>query len=135
MSLETGMEDNKTAEDIKWVFFKNVLDDGEADLIESLLSTEGIPAVRKYKKEGDLVKIYMGVSRFGVDIFVPEADLELAAALVDAKSEEVLSEPLEYDNEKEARRFDMKKRGVAWALLLYIILPFIAAILLSNLLK
>ncbi len=133
--LDTRMDDGKTAKDMNWVLLRNVSDDGEADLIEALLGTEGIPMVRKNKKNGEFVKLYMGVSRFGVDVFVPEEHLELAEAMVSAKPEELPDQAADFDSEKEAQRFDMKKRGVAWAILLYILLPIIAAVLISNLFK
>ncbi len=65
-----------------WAFVWNVADEKEAIMAESILKSEGIPVFRKYKEGGDYLRIYMGMSRFGIDLYVPESDLELAEGLL-----------------------------------------------------
>ncbi len=43
----------------------------QADILESKLKFYGIPVMRKYRENGGYLKIYMGVTPFGIDLYVP----------------------------------------------------------------
>jgi hypothetical protein len=80
----------------KWMFLTQAANDNEADVMESVLDSEGIPVVRKYREAGgDLLKIYLGVTNFGVDIYVPADFAEKAAILLNEGSAEGFGEELE----------------------------------------
>lgn len=106
-----------------WAFLKNVADEQEAALVESILGTEGIPIQRKHKEAGAYLEVYMGMSHYGIDIFVPERELELAKGLIES---EVLDMPEEADRDEvviAARRYETKRRGIVWLILMYLFLP------------
>lgn len=56
--------------------------DLEDDMLTQMLTAYGIPSVRRYPNDGDLGRIYLGVSASGVDIYVPESMLDEAQALI-----------------------------------------------------
>lgn len=112
-----------------WALVKNVADDQEAVMVESILGTENIPVQRKYKEAGNYLEVYMGMSRYGIDLFVPEAALELAKGLLDS---EMIGMPEETGIEevaKEAQKYETKRRSIVWIILTYLFLPVIAAII------
>jgi hypothetical protein len=119
-----------TDENMKgWAFLKNVADDQEAVLVESVLGTESIPVQRKYKEAGNYLEVYMGMSRYGIDLFVPEDTLELAKGLLDTEMVDMPEETGIEEVEREAVKYETKRRGIVWIILLYLSLPVIAALL------
>ena len=112
-----------------WAFLKNVADDQEAVLVESVLGTESIPVQRKYKEAGNYLEVYMGMSRYGIDIFVPEDTLELAKGLLDTEMVDMPEETGIEEVEREAVKYETKRRSIVWIILLYLLLPVIAALL------
>lgn len=59
-----------------------VYDDVLAEIYESQLSEAGIPCVKKDRGSGGAMRVIMGSSCFGTDIFVPEEKLEEAKELL-----------------------------------------------------
>ena len=72
----------------KWAFLINFEDDREVVVIESLLSSFGIPILRKYRGIGGYFKILTGMTAFGVDLYVPESQLEAAREILGPTAEE-----------------------------------------------
>ncbi len=69
----------KNKEEINtWEFIIQANNENEANVIESILNSESIPVEKKYREAGGYLMIYMGMTNFGVDIYVP-ADLVLKA--------------------------------------------------------
>ena len=55
----------------------------QAGILESKLSAEGIPCLKRYEGASNFLEIYMGVSTvFPVEIYVPEDKLELAKEVI-----------------------------------------------------
>lgn len=48
----------------------NLLDPLESEMLQDLLRQEGIPVLAKDKESGGYLKIYMGYSMFGEDLYV-----------------------------------------------------------------
>ena len=114
-----------------WTLIKNVANEQEAVLVESILGAEGIPIQRKHKEDGGYLEIYMGMSRYGIDLFVPEDAAQLAKGLLDS---EVIDMPEETGIEeviKEEEKYEAKRRGIVWIILMYLFLP-IALIIAWN---
>jgi hypothetical protein len=61
----------------------NCKDDFEAQLIEGLLTSAGIPVHKEYRGFGQLLKIYGGLGR-DIDIYVPDDRLEEARLLLES---------------------------------------------------
>ena len=57
-------------------------------IIESVLTDNDIPFLTKEKGSGSAVKVIMGFSLFGADIFVLKSDIERARELLDELSAE-----------------------------------------------
>ncbi|MCR4442752.1 MAG: hypothetical protein QHH10_10525 [Peptococcaceae bacterium] len=76
----------------KWAFLTQIEDDREADVIESMFGFYGIPLLRKYRWAGGFLKVFMGVSSFGVDLYVPESVLNISREILEAKQEQTSEE-------------------------------------------
>jgi hypothetical protein len=114
-----------------WAFVKNVANEQEAVLVESVLGTEGIPVKRKHKENGDYLEIYMGMSQYGLDLFVPEDALELAKGLLES---DVIDMPEEIDieeNIKAEAKYQVKRKSIVWIILTYLFLPLILGIIIG----
>lgn len=99
------------------IFLVNVRNEHEANIIESILSAEGIPLLRKHKYAGSYLNIQMGMSDYGMDIFVPETCVELAKALIETEPEEsefnheaqeIDEEAVEIDQEATASDYNLE---------------------------
>lgn len=75
--------ENPRAHGSEWTFLCQAGDEHEANIIESLLDSEGIPVLRKYREAGDYLRIYMGMTNFGIDIFVPGSVIDQAQGLLE----------------------------------------------------
>jgi len=75
-----------------WALVWSVADEKEAVIVESILEAEGIQVLRKYKEAGDFLKIYLGTSSYGIDLYVPENDLALAEGLLKSDTVDIPEE-------------------------------------------
>ncbi|HYF83110.1 MAG TPA: hypothetical protein VEB00_08815 [Clostridia bacterium] len=114
-----------------WAFVKNVADEQEAVMVESVLGTEGILIQRRHKENGSYLEVYMGMSRYGIDLFVPEDAAELAKAILDSEVIDMPEEIGKEDEMKSAEKYESKRRGIVWIILMYLFIPVIAAIILG----
>lgn len=65
------------------VKLKNVANDFEAMFITNILQEHNIPCIKKEREAGAYIKVYMGFSVFGADIYVNKTDYSAAKALID----------------------------------------------------
>ena len=62
------------------------LEDGiKSDIAVSLLESNNIPVIRKRRKAGEYLKIYMGMSCYGIDIYVPAKLIAQAKEILSAQ--------------------------------------------------
>ncbi len=80
------------------VFLLSVSDEIQAKLIENLLKESNIPFFVQNKGCGAYLKVYMGYSAFGTDIYVDQYNYHRAKELVDA----YLTQSVNDDNECES---------------------------------
>ena len=67
----------------KAVFLTNTFEaDAQADMLIEMLRAYGIPAAKRYDKDGTLGKVMLGFSGYGVALYVPESMLEDAQNLL-----------------------------------------------------
>lgn len=126
----------KVNESVKgWTFVKNVADEQEAVMVESILAIEGIPVQRKYKEDGDYLTVYMGMSNYGIDIFVPEDALELAKGLLESEAIDMPEETGSEEVIKEAEKYEVKRKSIVWIILLYLFLPLVVGIVLKIIIR
>jgi len=107
-----------------WVFLMNVLDETEMNVIKSILEPNNIPILAKHKGAGGYLSIYMGMTNFGIDLFVSENQLEKAKEITQSKSEEVFQQQTEssIDMLYEEDYSKCRKRRI-WTLLCIFYLP------------
>ncbi|HHX87825.1 MAG TPA: hypothetical protein GX693_06590 [Firmicutes bacterium] len=67
----------------QWEFLTGVAGEPEAGVIESFLRTYEIPVLKKYQEAGGFLKVYMGMTSFGIDLYVPASCLEQAKKLLE----------------------------------------------------
>lgn len=119
----------------------SVSDSVEADNLEAMLTDADIPVLRRYRGSGQYLKVYMGKTRLGVDLYVPGSDLERARLVLDAiysgqemgDAEAVSGEQKLF---KESRGYNRKRRVIAWILVflfsggvLYALIGFIYSLI------
>lgn len=75
------MTDEYTRDDTEALLFSN-LNSVEAEIIISKLKSYGIPVLKKEKGTGAIMEIYTGVNLFGIDLYVPSHELEVAKELL-----------------------------------------------------
>jgi hypothetical protein len=66
-------------------FLLSVPDDDEAAIIEGLLRSGGIPVWKTHREAGDYLQIRMGVTAYGIDLYVPSGLHADAKALIEAE--------------------------------------------------
>lgn len=62
--------------------------DFEADMKTGMLEAYGIPCLKLYPGDGSFGKVILGMSGFGVDIYVPASLLDEAKTLCEAQPQE-----------------------------------------------
>lgn len=99
----------------------------QADLIESLLTAYNIPVYKRYKESGAFMEVYMGMSRSGVDIFVPsklkQKALEIMNSQIEGLSEDTDFQDDEANMEQLEEEYQRKRQSRTWLLLLIILIP------------
>lgn len=104
----------------------------EADMIEAILKSNDIPVLKKYKESGGYLKIYMGDTIYGVDLYVPQPLLDKAREIIEFSREAPMDETFpdnivaetEQDNadlSAQADKFNHKRRLSSWLILLLFI--------------
>ncbi len=78
------------------VYLKTVSTDIDAEMLIEMLSHEGIPVRKKYRECGDYLKVFMGNTIMGIDLFVPSELYERAYALSTFEAETNSDEELLY---------------------------------------
>lgn len=62
--------------------------DMEADMLQSMLESFGIPSVRRLPGDGAFGQLILGMSGSGVDIYVPRTRLKEARELMEGEPED-----------------------------------------------
>jgi hypothetical protein len=89
---------------------KNVADDFEARTVIDLLRKNSIPCIKREREAGEYLKISMGYSVFGADIYVDEKDYDAAVELIngipsrDTAAKEDEDEPIRQTVRYKARK-------------------------------
>lgn len=117
-------------------FLISTADSIEAGMIEALLTANDIPVLKKYRESGGYLKIVMGDSMFGVDLFVPAELLEKAVEIIENSREASKDEAFPYnvipeetnssgpdksddiDLTEQEQRISRKRRLVSWIVIL-----------------
>ncbi|RJE46952.1 MULTISPECIES: DUF2007 domain-containing protein [unclassified Dehalobacter] len=86
MKEPNEQDDNVELE--RWILITEAANEIEADIIGSILDSEGIPFYKKYNEAGDYLRIYMGMTNFGVEIYIPEKLKEKAEGLLNSMNTE-----------------------------------------------
>ena len=104
------------------VFLINVRNEFEADIVESILSSNGIKLKRKHRDAGGYLSIYMGNSVEGVDIYVLESEYEVAMELIKTEQEVRGEEDAEEETlyKQEEKISNMQRSMKTWIILLFI---------------
>lgn len=137
---EIGEKTEKLQENDKEMYLTNVCDEVEANILETLMNSCGIPILKKYPGAGGYLSIYMGTTYSGIDIYVASKSYEAAKELLDIKNENEIEleeeSPKGIDDENafkdEEVKIHRKRAFRTWIILLYFIpgLAFLAVRLL-----
>ncbi|NBJ16181.1 MAG: DUF2007 domain-containing protein [Dehalobacter sp. 4CP] len=82
--MKEPAEQDRNAELEEWILITEAANEIEADIIESILDSEEIPCYKRYNEAGDYLRIYMGMTNFGVEIYIPGNLKEKAEGLLNS---------------------------------------------------
>ncbi|MGR6835825.1 hypothetical protein [Syntrophomonas erecta] len=122
---------------VEWKRLLNVHDNDQSQVIESLLASENIPVLRKEQGTGNYLRIYMGSSLTGVDIYVPDSCYQQALELLTGDDEYLPSSASEAIDVYQPD-FIKRKKTARMIIAITIIAPVIIGliyIIVSNLLN
>jgi hypothetical protein len=136
--LEQIKKNSGTEYDDEAAYLTSVSNRIEAEMIEALLNSHGIPVLKKSREAGGYLDIYMGATIFGVDLYVPSKLLKKAKEIIASNPENVEEDVQDYSEEEDSseldEKYDEKRRTNTWILLLfYIGLLWIIVTVLYNL--
>ncbi len=116
-------EDNNLRDYDKEIYLTTAAGSFEAETLEALLRSNGIPVLKKYREAGAYLEIYMGVSNFGVDIYVPSSMYERAKEILESEPQyEQDTQQQDYPEEDSGlQEADYKKRQRALTWLMIVI--------------
>jgi hypothetical protein len=119
-------------------FLITAADEIQADILESKLKFYGIPVRRKYRESGDYLKVYMGATPFGIDLFVPGELLEQASELISKEPDTDTSvidtgpEAVEDSGQEEQNKYDsIRRKRSRFLLLLIFIIPLLLVLIIN----
>ncbi|MDW7672467.1 MAG: DUF2007 domain-containing protein [Bacillota bacterium] len=112
------------------VLLTSVSNEFEAGMIESLLAAENIPVLKKQRGAGQYLEIYMAMSTYGVDLYVPADSLGEARALIGEGESEQPAPDEELIQAGEALKKGRRTRS--WIILL-LVFPGLLWLLVYNL--
>lgn len=110
-------------------YLMTVDNDIQANIIEGLLNSNNIPVLKKYREAGDYLKVVMGSTNYGVDLFVPSSLLGMARRIVDESSrmeEQDINntqETMEVEEINEGMGSKNKREIKTWMIFLIIVIP------------
>jgi len=115
------------------VFLITAKDTINAEMMESMLNDHGIPVLKKYRETGGYLNIYMGMTNYGVDLYVPSQSIDQAKEVILPVTEEL---PLDQQEEGETKveeeassvmdqEYQKKKLIRVWIILLVFIPGFL----------
>lgn len=84
-------ETNSNLEDDSETYLTSVSNSIEAEMMEALLTSSGVPVLKKFRGAGGYLTIYMGATNLGVDLYVPSKLLAQARDIL-AKNREIGAE-------------------------------------------
>lgn len=123
-----------------WVFLKNVADGYEINILKAIFSENSIPIRIIPKELGGYLKITMGMTSYGYDIYVRESDYEKAKAILKYLRTEVVENPVyeKINEDKEEFNIDYykkKRKKRIWIFLCFYIVPTIILLVVSIITK
>ncbi|MDD2400745.1 MAG: DUF2007 domain-containing protein [Clostridia bacterium] len=122
-------------QECEWVLLFQTNNENEAEVIDSLLKSSGIPTLRKDRGAGGYLKIYMGMTTMGIDIYVPELYLKEAQPLIipdkvnlHDSNITILNNKHTNDNNISVSNFNTNhikntRKNRVWIIIIFMILP------------
>lgn len=129
--VDDWLPDKKNEIDIKsqWVLFFQTNDVREAEIIESILKTSDIPFLIKDRGAGGYLKVYMGMTNMGMDIYVPDSRLNDARELIPPTEtifEDIEEKKIVAKSNKRSTYIDNRQKSRANILILFlVVVPFV----------
>jgi len=114
-----------------WQYLLTASDDIEAAMIASFLDGEDIPVFKKPIGAGAYLQTYLGQTRHGIKIFVPNDCLEEARETIEAYRETELDDSIDDDFDDDEYDFMEKcetTRFIGRAFIWFLIVPAVVAV-------
>ncbi len=104
---------------VKEVLLIAVANDIEADIYKALLESFNIPIRKRYAGAGDYLKVYMGNTNLGVDLYVSEELYDDAMEIINSESD--IPETEDIDMAALEEDYRNKRRLKTWLIILFFI--------------
>jgi len=109
------------------------LNDGvETDMITALLENNGIPVFKRRLEMGDYLNIYMGMSIYGVRIYVPAKFYRQANQILSTISKTNQSEIVDEEFTGFIKKENSKRRIKVWVIIAFIVVPTVFFLILTR---
>lgn len=108
----------------------SVGDEIRAEIIESYLQSNHIPVWKKHNESGAYMEVYMRMSSYGIDLYVPSRLLDKAKKIL-KEIEDHEEVPTQEDDElkRKSKSYNRKRTIRAWIVLAILLLGILAALI------
>ena len=134
-ALVSDMEESPSIDDCREgdtpAFLCSVSDSIEAEITVSLLQSNDIPVMKKRREGGEYLKIYMGMSFYDMDLYVPSKLLERANEIIAAEPDMVRAGITEDGFNNFEKRESVKRHVIIWVILGIPVLAVITGMLIK----
>jgi len=103
-------------------FLVSAADGIRAEIIVSFLQSNHIPARKKHRESGAYMEVLMGMTSYGIDIYVPSRLLDEAKKLlkeIDSNEEDSVQEDSDLKN--KSKKYNKKRVVAAWIILVILL--------------
>ena len=90
----------------------------EAEEIETYLHSFKIPVLKKYRDSGDYLKVYMGNTIYGIDIYVPSELFDKAREAIKVFNFPDVTSRIDDEMETLAKKRKRLQRIIAWIIVI-----------------
>ncbi len=106
-----------------WVLLKNVDERTEINILEPVLTSADIPILKNHKGAGEYLKIYMGMTSFGIDVYVPKSKYDNALKILQDLKLDNKDILIDEENKNNNNKYKRKQILNVWLILLFFLAP------------
>lgn len=114
-TIKEKIQDNLDYENL--LFLVNVADGYEVNIIESLFESNDITFFKKHREAGEYLKIRMGMTSYGIDIYVKKSQIIKAKEILEDIKVNEIENKLSKEEVLDEKIYNKKRRLRVWLML------------------